>query len=189
MVHQPHEVNETAARSGAAHTGGNMVTSDSGNENTFQFRDTLIRLHNGIYILSVDDDGERNAMPVSWVSQVSFDPPIVMVAVHPSRYTHHMLESAGSFAINLLRRDQAELVPRFKLKGEDRPKKFEGLKIAAGVTGAPLLEDAAGYIECEIVKVYDPGDHTLFFGRVVDARLNDPDAAVLSVDQYGKSYG
>ncbi|MDP8254298.1 MAG: flavin reductase family protein [Candidatus Alcyoniella australis] len=152
-------------------------------------RDALAKLHYGLYILTVEEGGEVNGMPVSWVSQVSFDPPLVMIAVHSSRYTHQMLESAGSFALNLLKPEQAALVPRFKLKGEQRSHKFDGLELERGSIGAPLLRDSVASIECEIVKTFVPGDHTLFFGLVRDVRLNEPDSPVLGVDDFGKGYG
>ena len=51
----------------------------------------------GLYIVTVSVGGVRNAMPASWVSQVSYDPPRIMVAVKKTRRTHDMLTKAGGF--------------------------------------------------------------------------------------------
>ena len=60
----------------------------------------------GIYVLTTYYDDEINGMIASWVSQVSYDPPLVMVAVHPNRYSHHLIEQGGAFALHALGKRQ-----------------------------------------------------------------------------------
>ena len=53
----------------------------------------------GIYVLTTCDKEEINGMIASWVSQVSYDPLLITVGVHPNRYSHHLIEQSGRFAL------------------------------------------------------------------------------------------
>ena len=153
-----------------------------------QTQEAMARLVGGVYILTVDDGSERSGMPVSWVAQVSAEPPLVAVAVSPRRYTHDMIDGAGEFALNLLAADQGALVAQFKVSGEDKEAKFRGLATEKGeVVGAPLLADALVSLECRVHTAYTPGDHTLFIAEIVAARVRREGEA-LDVAAYGKAY-
>ncbi len=141
----------------------------------------------GCYILTVKTGKEVNGMPLSLFTQVSFDPPQVLAGVKRKRYTHHMIEDAKAFAVVLLRRDQKDLVEKFKLKGEDHSKKFEGLDWKSAPGGSPVLRDCLGYVECDLVGAYDPGDHTLFIGEVRAAEVVKP-GRLLCISDLGKYY-
>ena len=51
----------------------------------------------GIYVLTASYKDEINAMIASWVSQVSYDPLLIMAAVHPNRYSNFLIEKSGFF--------------------------------------------------------------------------------------------
>ncbi len=121
----------------------------------------------GIYVLTTAHGETINGMIASWVSMVSFDPPLIMVAVHPNRYSHRLLESGSHFALNLLSEDQKGYLTRFK--GADPEAKFAGVDWQREQTGCPILRDCLGYIECEIIECYKPGNHSLFIGRIIAA--------------------
>ena len=153
-----------------------------------QVKAALARLVNGVYVLTVDDGTEQNAMPVSWATQVSADPPLVAVAVSPRRYSHDMIDSAGEFALNYLSLDQGKLMAQFKLTGPDKSAKFEGVAVEpAEAIDAPLLAESPISLELRVHTAYNPGDHTVFVGEVVAARVRN-DEPVLDVETYGKSY-
>lgn len=121
----------------------------------------------GIYVLTTTYENIINGMIASWVSMVSYDPPLIMVAVHPNRYSHSLLEKSGYFALNILSEDQKALLSRFK--GSDPGAKFAGIQWEKRKTGCPILTACIGTIECKVVKSYKPGNHTLFIGKVVNA--------------------
>ncbi len=141
----------------------------------------------GCYLLTVESPEGINGMPLSLFMQVSFKPAMVACGVAPRRMTHQMIESAGSFAVIFLRKDQEHLVDRFKKKDDDPAKKFEGIEMEKGITGAPLLRDCLGWVECRLVDSFGPGDHTLFIGEVEDARLVK-DSDLLTIMDLGKHY-
>lgn len=123
----------------------------------------------GLYVLTSHKAKEVNGITASWVSQISFDPPLVMVAIDRSRYTHQMIEASGVFAINILRDDQEDLAKHFIIPHWKLGNKFKGIPYRLGVTGSPILESASAYLECRVIQKYVPGDHTLFVGEVIEA--------------------
>ena len=126
-------------------------------------------------------------MIASWVSMVSFDPPLIMVAVHPNRYSHQLLEKSGHFALNIISQDQKAYLSRFK--GPDPAAKFAGIDWRAGQTGSPILSDGIGYLECTLWDHYKPGNHTLFIGRLIDAELIRDDLPLSTLDYSGVYLG
>ena len=60
----------------------------------------------------------------------------------------------------------------------------------APVTGAPVLDQAAGFVECTVREQVDCGGHTLFIGEVVNAEFQkSEDTAVLRMEDTRMSYG
>lgn len=123
----------------------------------------------GVYVLTTRRGQEVNGLTASWVSQVSFDPPLIMVAIEKNRYTHQMIQESGVFALCVLREDQEELAKHFIIPHWKLGNKFEGIPYHLGQTGSPIINEASAFVECRVVASYSPGDHTLFIGEVLDA--------------------
>lgn len=139
----------------------------------------------GIYALTTAHEERINAMIVSWVSQVSYDPPLIAIAVHPNRYTHKLIEKSGFFAMHVLKKNQKNLVARFM--GSDPDKKLQGIDWQPGKTGCPILKDCAAWFECKLNDRVQSGNHTLYFGELVDA-MTVSDEAVLTTRDYRGQY-
>jgi len=129
---------------------------------------TLGKMTYGIYVLTSYNKEEVNGMIASWVSQISYDPLLIMAAVHPNRYSHQLIEQSGCFALHVIDRQQTEFLARFK--GPDPDSKFSTLQWERGKTGCPILRECMAYLECRVTARLSPGNHTLFLGEVVDAR-------------------
>ena len=121
----------------------------------------------GIYVLTSRAGDTVNGMIVSWVSQVSYDPPLIMAAVHPNRYSHQLIEKGDGFALHILSDAQTDFLARFK-KPEVK-NKFSALNWTTGQTGFPILRDCLAYLECKLKTHYRPGNHSLFIGEVIAA--------------------
>lgn len=137
----------------------------------------------GLYVLATRFESTINGMIASWVSQVSYDPPLFMVAVHPNRYSHDLLAKSGHFALHILAREQKDLLARFK--GPDVGEKFASIAWEDGATGCPILADCIGCLECRITQSMTPGNHTLFIGEVVNAVFNDEKTPLCTLDYEG----
>ena len=141
----------------------------------------LKKLTTGIYIVTSRKGPEINGMVASWISQVSFVPPLIMVAVKQERYSLKMIEQGKVFAVNILSTQQHELIPTFK--GKNNPaEKFLDTSHAPGKTGAPIIKDALAYLDCKLIEQFTPGDHTLFIGEVVEGAVMNEGVPLSSID-------
>jgi flavin reductase (DIM6/NTAB) family NADH-FMN oxidoreductase RutF len=138
----------------------------------------------GFYITGVvGESGEANGFTTCWVSQVSFEPQQVIVAVRREQHTHDLIESGGVFSLNFLDTSQEDLARRFTqpLKQEDNT--VGDYSYAPGeATGAPLFEEAFAYLECRVVGSMEAGDHTVYLGEVVAANLKRPADLLIDLD-------
>jgi len=120
--------------------------------------------------------GERGGMAAAWVSRVSWNPPMVAVAIAPERYTLELVKKYGAFAVNLVSKKLEEATMKVfgELSGRSVDK-FDaaGLKPepAKSIT-APVLREAPVVLECKVEKLVEAGDHVLVIGRVVKAYKN-----------------
>ena len=138
------------------------------------FRRVLGHFAAGVTIVTtVGDDGAPYGLTATAFTSVSLEPPLVLVCVDKRSESHPHFHHSRVFAVNFLAVDHEHLSRRFAVSGGD---KFEGLAVSRGVTGAPLLSDALGYLECRAVDVVEAGDHTIFLGQVeaADARDGEP---------------
>jgi flavin reductase (DIM6/NTAB) family NADH-FMN oxidoreductase RutF len=145
----------------------------------------LSLITNGIYILTTSYKNTVNGMIASWVTQVSFSPVLILVAIHPNRYTHELISKSKCFTLNIISVNHKELVSTFKIK--DIQKRFSGIRWRPGKNGSPVLEDAIAYLECNLKEVYTPGNHTLFIGELLEAGVKSIDRPLSTID-YGKVY-
>lgn len=147
----------------------------------------LGKMTHGIYVLTTFYEDEINGMIASWVSQVSYDPPLIMVAIHPKRYSHYLIEQSGLLALHILTKKQADYLSRFK--GTDQKDKFSSLQWGKGTTGCPILKECVAYLECKVKASCKPGNHTLFCGEVVDAKILSDEEPFSTLDYEGQYLG
>ncbi len=137
----------------------------------------------GLFWMSSEHEGERGILTVNWVSQASFDPPLIMVSVEKVSSTLSLIRASGRFVIGPFRADQRELAGDL-----GRPKSKAGDKIAAYAldivpmeTGGFALRDSLGGLACEVRSKSDAGDSVVFIAEVVEARvLGDAEPLTMS---------
>ena len=145
----------------------------------------------GIYVLTADDGkGNIGAATVNWVTQTAFAPPLVAVGVKADSGSYATLKAAGFFALNMLGKDQKALAFTFFRPADVSDGKLSGQAYRKGETGAPVLIQALGAIECKVVSIVEQGDHHIVVGEVVQAILERPisgrpDAAILEMKDLG----
>ena len=141
----------------------------------------------GIYVLTARADDTINGMIASWVTHVSYTPPLIMVAVHPNRYSHSLIEKSDAFALHVLDRSQKEMLKRFK--GPDPAKKFSGIPWETGKTGAPVLKNCMAFFELKVKEYHKPGNHTLFIGEVINSASKSAGTPLCTLDYDGMYVG
>jgi flavin reductase (DIM6/NTAB) family NADH-FMN oxidoreductase RutF len=143
------------------------------------------KMTHGIYVLTTAFEDIINGMIASWVSQVSYEPPLISVAVHPNRYSHRLIEQSSCFALHVVAKNRTDFLKRFE--GSDPLAKFSGIEWTRGKTGSPIIRDCIAWFECEVVSSLDPGNHTVYIGKVVDAKMVS-DNSVMSTSDYESAY-
>ncbi|MCD4676692.1 MAG: flavin reductase family protein [Desulfobacula sp.] len=141
----------------------------------------------GIYVLTVKCDDIFNGMIASWVTQVSYEPPLILVAVHPNRYSHGLIEKSNAFVLHVLDKSQKDMLKRFK--GVDPEKKFDEISWETKKTGAPILKDCMAWFELQVKERHDPGNHSLFIGEVTNSGVNSPGTPLCTLDYDGMYIG
>ncbi len=143
----------------------------------------LGRLSGGLYIVTArqdDEAGSRSgAMVASWVSQASFDPPGLTVAVAKDRAIEALMQVDDRFVLNVLRDDNHQPLLRHFLRrfppGADR---FAGVNVLEGVAaGGPVLGDALAYLGCRVTQRMEGPDHWIIYAVVEEGNVADTTAA------------
>jgi len=144
----------------------------------------------GIYVLTANSEGTIAASTVNWVTQSAFTPPLVVVGIKTDSGTYKTVKAARAFALNMLSKEQKALAFTFFRPADVSDGKLSGQCFRKGTTGAPVLIDALGAIECRVTSIVEQGDHHIIVGEVVEAHLNKPlsgrpDAAILEMKDLG----
>jgi flavin reductase (DIM6/NTAB) family NADH-FMN oxidoreductase RutF len=130
------------------------------------------------FITTVDEkSGKCNIMTGCYLCQVSESPPMICLAVAPSRYTHELIEATGEFAINGVSQG-GEWMEAINCCGTCSGRdvdKFERIQletVSASQIKAPLIKDAYTHLECVVKEKCRAGDHSLFVAQVIAAQTN-----------------
>lgn len=135
--------------------------------------DVLRHIPYAFYITGVvGENGEANGFTTCWVTQASFEPHRIAVAVRKDGHTHDLISGSHVFSLNLLDTSAEEMARAFTSPLEPAEDRLGGYPYSPGAkTGAPVFDDALAYLECSVVDSMDAGDHTLFLGEVVASEL------------------
>lgn len=134
---------------------------------------TLRMIPYGIYVLTAEDtEGKVAASTVNFVTQTSFNPPLVAVAIKADSLTRQVVEKAEHFALNFLGKGQQGVAFGFFKPVEREGNTVGGELFRSGSTGAPVLENAAASLELKVAEIVERGDHHIVIGEVVDANVS-----------------
>ncbi len=125
----------------------------------------------GVYVITSHANDKINGMTAAWVSQVSFKPRLLGVAIAPQRYTFELIQASKTFGINVLAEGQVDLAKHFGFKSGRKVNKFENVPYKLSKRGNPILLEAIAYFDCEVVSSFETGDHYVFVGEVVDYEI------------------
>jgi len=135
------------------------------------FREAMRRFATGVAILTVRDGEMIHGMTANAFASVSKDPMLVLVCVMKDSLTHAMVSRTRNFALNVLSAHQRPLAQRFAKQVTPPLDPFSDISYHRAVTGAPIFEDCASYVDCRVVAAHDGGDHTIFIGQVEAAGM------------------
>lgn len=155
-------------------------------------KDALKMMPYGFYSITTHHEDDVNAMVANWISQVSFEPRLVAIGLQKTSYSRSLIEKGRVFAINLFRLEDKESMMSLTKGRSKKPDKMNEAKFTvAPVTGCPVLEGAAAYIEFKLVDIIDiGGDHDIVVGEAVAANVLKPSKAadMITLPGLGWSY-
>ncbi len=149
----------------------------------------------GVHIVTaVDADGRPVAATAHWVTQTSFEPPLVTVALPADGLAYAAIRATNFFALHMLGRDDAAEALAFAV----RPAMLEGQTLSgwgfksSRFSGLPLLDDAPAVLELAVRAVLEFGDHHPVIAEVVEAHVRlpeqeRPDEMVLHLRELGET--
>jgi len=150
----------------------------------------LRAINYGLYVMTARDGEEYAASGVNWLSQASFEPPLVMVGVKADSGAAALVGRLGHFALNVLAADQLDIGKAFFRSTSVEGGLINGHAFEDGpATGSPLLVDTPYWFECRVTDTVARGDHTIFVGEVVEAGVRDAEAVPLLLRDTGMNYG
>lgn len=151
----------------------------------------LGKVANGVYIVTTKDGEEVDGMLATWISQSSFAPPCVSVAVNKSRHIVGLMTVGSEFAVNILSKENMDIFKNFAKPvktPEEAHARFQGLDRVEHA-GPPVFKKAIGYLVCKVHNVVDAGDHNLVLGEVVDGSiLNAEPESMIHIRKNGFQY-
>lgn len=149
----------------------------------------LKKVSYGFYIVSSKHENEVAAGTVSWVSQVSFEPPLVMAAIKKDIDLAKVIQNSGVFAINVIGKAELKLIPAFAKDTKVENGKLNGEAFEEGETKSPLLTRLPAFLEAKVTETVDKGDHIVFIAEVVNSGVRNPDAEPLTEWETEYHYG
>jgi len=148
----------------------------------------LRKIPHGVFICGVAEGEDVNGFTASWVTQGSFEPPLVVMAVRADSTSNGIIQRTGKFSLNVLAADQKDLAAVFFKPQKAIGGRFDAAPFQLGELGLPILDAALGALECAVVGQVATGDHTVFVGEVKTATLHR-DSAALELASTGWQYG
>ncbi|MFM2315524.1 MAG: hypothetical protein RLZZ04_4802, partial [Cyanobacteriota bacterium] len=134
------------------------------------------RLSGGLYIITATKGNLNSAMLASWVSQASFEPIGLTIAVAKDRAIESLMQVGDRFVLNILEEGKYQGLMKHFLKrfkpGADR---FAGINTQTATNGSPILTDALAYLECEVSSRMECSDHWIVYSQVELGRVSNPD--------------
>lgn len=130
----------------------------------------LRRFARSVAIISCSDDDRKYAMTATAVSELSLDPPSMLVCINKSSSIHRAMSNGAGFYINVLSRSQESISALCGGKAcrEDR---FIHPDWRFSPEGVPFLASAAAVFQCRQRQRLAFGTHEIFIGEVIDVAL------------------
>lgn len=125
----------------------------------------------GLYAISCADEGEVNIFTANWLTQISFEPPLLALSVENDSKSLPIIQRSRTFTVNVLHSGQRELAGKLGKSAIYHPEKLAGIEYTLGANGCPLLTDRLAWVACEVSHSVAAGDSTLFVAEVVDVGM------------------
>jgi flavin reductase (DIM6/NTAB) family NADH-FMN oxidoreductase RutF len=139
-----------------------------------ELRNALGAFATGVTVITSRGETHSCGITANAFTSVSLDPPLVLVCVNGGTAGAEAIEQNRGFAINVLGAHQEQISRYFSSKERPRgARAFDEVEHYTAVTGCPILEGAAAYLDCRLADAHEAGDHVIFIGEVLAIGLAD----------------
>jgi flavin reductase (DIM6/NTAB) family NADH-FMN oxidoreductase RutF len=125
----------------------------------------------GLYAVSCANEGEVNIFTANWLTQVSFDPPLLALSVENISKSLPMILRSRKCTVNVLRSGDRELAGKLGKSALQHPDKLVNISFHPGLNGCPILDDALAWVACDVRNIVEAGDSTVIIAEVIDVGL------------------
>lgn len=154
-----------------------------------EFRHCMGNFATGVVVVTTSSaDGANHGVTISSFASLSLNPPLIMFGLDKQAHIHHHFIESQKFIVNILSENQQDISQNFA-----HPSSVDWLSIEydeSEITKSPILKGANAFIECDLHKTLDGGDHTIMVGKVVNLKtLSDNPPLVYYKGQYNNLNG
>ena len=142
-----------------------------------------------LFIMTAAHEHRTRSLLVSWVQQVSFEPPMVVVSLRKGREIVPLIHDSHAFALNQIAHDDRLLLRKYNGDAPVGDDPVTMLETCRKTTGSPILCRAVTYMDCELVRHIDiDGDHDLYVGMIRDADMLNGGVVCVHMREDGFTY-
>lgn len=156
---------------------------------TSQIGKVLGRIPASLYVMTSHFENHTRGVLVSFVQQVGFVPPMVMVSLSKGRHIVPLLHDSHAFALCQIAEDDRLALKRFSKPADPNEDVFDGMDTFRAPTGSPILAKSLTYMDCELVRHIDVEcDHDLYIGLVREAKILHKGEPIVRLRDNGLKY-
>jgi flavin reductase (DIM6/NTAB) family NADH-FMN oxidoreductase RutF len=153
-------------------------------------RDVLRMFSYGLYVAAAPGPDGPRAATVSWVTQASFEPRLIAVAMRRGTGIYEAVAASRRLALHVVTADQADFAKAFFRVNRAGPEEIAGYRFALSAHGLPIFDAAHAWLECEVIEEANAqGDHGLFICRILDSGLRESAREALALRDTPWHYG
>jgi flavin reductase (DIM6/NTAB) family NADH-FMN oxidoreductase RutF len=116
-----------------------------------------------------------NIITLAWAMPTSINPPMVAISIASRRHSHALIEKSKEFVVNIPTidmLDETEFCGTASGRNHDKFRETGLTPLRANKVKAPLIKECVASLECRLQTRCTSGDHTIFVGEIVDARVD-----------------
>jgi flavin reductase (DIM6/NTAB) family NADH-FMN oxidoreductase RutF len=150
---------------------------------------TVLRMFTySLFAITAKDGDGGHGILANWITQISFEPPMLALAIEHDSHVRQLMDMYGAFVVNVLESGQRELAGQLGKRFARHADKFTGIDWRpAPLTGSPILAAGLGWLECRVIDEQTTGDHVLYIAEVVEAGVHR-EGTPLSLKETGFKY-
>ncbi len=149
----------------------------------------LRMIPHALYVLTSQAGGKTAASTVSWVTQASFQPPLLAVGIKKDSRTFEAVNAAQGFVLNFLGKEQKDIAQKFFKHVDPEGNQLAGEAfVPSPQLKHPTFPGMAGFVECRVVGLVDKGDHAVVVAEVLEAQGGLAEGPLL-LSSTGWNYG